>query len=185
MPLIKSVMAEEHQPPSGSTVGSGDGEKKPPTNDDERKTKQCNRDRQRFNKQAHREGAIAPTHVQKEKFVGRSDDLVKGFIYDVARNKGGVACTRTTEEIARHVGEKYTATMSFIRTAILTLSMPAQQRRPSAPVGTGTPPIVDDIEKETFKEETRMFVKTKASIESTMKSICDLIWGQCSEFNST
>jgi hypothetical protein len=130
-------MAEEHQPPSGSTVGSGDGEKKPPTNDDEHKPKRRNRDRQRFNKQAHREGAIVPTHVQKGKFVGRSDDL-KGFIYDVAHNKGGVAYTRTTEEIARHVGEKYTATGSFIRTAILTLNIP-MQRRPSAPVGTGTP----------------------------------------------
>jgi hypothetical protein len=172
-------MAEEHQPPSGSTVGSGDGEKKPPTNDDERKPKRRNRDRQRFNKQAHREGTIAPTHVQKEKFVGRSDDL-KGFIYDVAHNKGGVAYTRTTEEITRYVGEKYTGAGSFIRTAILTLNTPTQ-RRPSAPVGTGTPPIVDDIEKETFKEETRVFVKTKASIESTMKSLYDLIWGQCSE----
>jgi hypothetical protein len=171
---------EEHQPPSGSTVGSGDGEKKPPTNDDERKPERRNRDRQRFNKQAHREGAIAPTHhVQKEKFVGRSDDL-KGFICDVAHNKGGVACTRTTEEIALCVGEKHTAAGSFIRTAILTLSMPMQQR-PSAPVGTGTPPILDDIEKEMFKEEMRMFVKTKASIESAMKSLCDLIWGQCSE----
>jgi hypothetical protein len=172
-------MAEEHQPPSGSTVGSGDGEKKPPTNDDERKPKRRNRDRQHFNKQAHRDGAIAPTHVQKEKFVGRSDDL-KGFIYDVAHNKGGVAYTRTPEEIARYVGEKHTAAGSFIRTAILTLSIPTQ-RRPSAPVGTGTPPIVDDIKKEIFKEEMRIFVKTKASIESTMKSLCDLIWGQCSE----
>jgi hypothetical protein len=26
-----------------------------------------------------------------------------------------------------------------------------------------------------------MFVKTKAAIESTMKSLYDLIWGQCSE----
>jgi hypothetical protein len=33
MPLIKSVMTEEHQPPSGSTTGSGDGDEKPPTND--------------------------------------------------------------------------------------------------------------------------------------------------------
>jgi hypothetical protein len=45
MPLIKSVMAEEYKPPSGSTVGSGDGEKKPPTNDDERKPERRNRDR--------------------------------------------------------------------------------------------------------------------------------------------
>jgi hypothetical protein len=177
--VIQNTGVQFYLLPVHLPVSSGDGDKKPPTNDDERKPKGRNRDRQRFNKQAHREGAVAPTHVQKETFVGRSDDL-KGFICDVAHNKGGVASTRTTEEIARHVGEKYTAAGSFIQTAGLTLSMPVQ-RKPSAPVGTGTAPIVHDIDKETFKEETRMFVKTKASIESRMKSLCDLIWGQCSE----
>jgi hypothetical protein len=142
-------MAED-QPPSGPAVGNGDGDKKPPTNDDERKPKRRNRERQRFNKQRHQEGATGPTYVPKEKFIGRSDDL-KGFIYDVA-HKGGVAYTRTTEEIARYVGEKYTTTGSYIRTAILTLSIPAQTR-PTAPVAIGDPPTVNDIEKEIFKEE--------------------------------
>ncbi len=45
-----------------------------------------------------------PIHAQKEKFVGRSEDL-KGYIYDVTTSKGGVAYTRTTEEVARYVGE--------------------------------------------------------------------------------
>jgi hypothetical protein len=125
------------------------------------------------------EKELEPPHVHKEKFVCRSDDL-KGFIYDFTNNKGGVMYSRTTEEIARYVGEKYTTTGSFIRTAILTLTIPAQAR-PAAPIGTGTPPIIDPVNLEIFREEIRMFVKTKAAIESTMKSLYDLIWGQCSE----
>jgi hypothetical protein len=78
------------------------------------------------------------------------------------------------------LAKKHTTVGSFIRTAILTLSTPTQPR-PTAPIGIGTPPVVNDIDKETFKEEIRVFVKTKASIESTMKSLCDLIWGQCSK----
>ena len=65
--------------------------------------------------------------------MGRSDDL-HGYIYDVEMSKGGVAYTRTTEELARHVGEKYTSVGSYVRTAILTLSVPAPAR-PIAPVG--------------------------------------------------
>jgi hypothetical protein len=37
------------------------------------------------------------------------------------------------------------------------------------------------VDQEIFREEVRMFVKTKAVIESTMKSLYDLIWGQCRE----
>jgi hypothetical protein len=74
----------------------------------------------------------------------------------------------------------YTTTGSFIRTAILTLTVPTQVR-PSAPIGTGTPAVIDAVDQEIFREEIRMFVKTKAAIESTMKSLYDLIWGQCSK----
>ena len=108
-------------------------------------------------------------HVPKEKFVGRSEDL-KGFTYDVVNTKGGVAYTRTTEEIARHVGEKYTTTGSYIRTAILTLNVPAPAR-PTAPTATGTPPLVDPVDQEIFREKIRMYVKTEVGIEAAMKSI--------------
>jgi hypothetical protein len=169
-------MGEKDQPPQGSATNAGKYKK--PSNEDERKPyrgRRNNRDRHRSNRQP----AMPSTHVPNEKFVGRSDDL-KGFTYDVTNNKGGVFYTRTTEEIARYVGEKYTTTGSFIRTAILTLTVPTQVR-PSAPIGTGTPAVIDAVDQEIFREEIRMFVKTKAAIESTMKSLYDLIWGQCSE----
>ena len=62
------------------------------------------RHRQRINAKARKDGSTIAAHIPKEKFMGRSDDL-QGFIYDVTTSKGGVAYTRTTEEIARHVGE--------------------------------------------------------------------------------
>jgi hypothetical protein len=169
-------MGEMDQPPQGSATDTG--EYKKPSNEDEGKPyrgRRNKRDRHRSNRQR----ATPSTHVPKDKFVGRSEDL-KGFTYDVTNNEGGVFYTRTTKEIARYVGEKYTATGSFIRTAILTLTVPTQVR-PSATIGIGTPAVIDAVDQEIFREEIRMFVKTNAAIESTMKSLYDLIWGQCSE----
>ncbi len=113
--------------------------------------------------------------------MGRSDDL-QGYIYDIVASKGGVAYTRTTEELARHVGEKYAYVGSYVRTAILTLNVPAPTR-PTAPseVLVGVVLSIDEAEKELFKEKIRMYVKTEAAIETVMKSLYDLIWGQCSE----
>jgi hypothetical protein len=79
------------------------------------------------------------------------DDL-KGFIYDVTSTKGGVAYSRTTEEIARYIGEKYTTIGSYIRAAILTLNVPTPAR-PAAPVSIGDPAI-DIVDQEIFKEKS-------------------------------
>jgi hypothetical protein len=111
--------------------------------------------------------------------LGRSEDL-KGFIYDISHIKGGVAYTRTTEEIARYVGEKYTSFGSVIRAAVMTLVV-ATPTRPTAPIADANTGIIDPVDTEIFREEIRMFVKTRAAIESAMKSLYDLIWGQCSE----
>jgi hypothetical protein len=142
----------QEQPPA--PAADGGGEKKPPNNDDERKPYRGRRNnRGRTNKPKWKEGVNTPIHIQKEKFVGCSEDL-KGYIYDVTTSKDGVAYTRTTEEIARQVGEKYTTIGSYIRTAILTLKVPAP-RRPAAPAATGTPAAVDPVDQEIFKEEIR------------------------------
>jgi hypothetical protein len=82
--------------------------------------------------------------------------------------------------IARYIGEKHTVTATYIRTAVLTLTVPAPPR-PTAPIATGDPPVVDPVDQEIFKEKIRMYVKTEAGIETAMKSLYDLIWGQCSE----
>jgi hypothetical protein len=130
---------------------------------------------QRSNKAKWKDNTVP--HVAKEKFTGRSDDL-QGFIYDISNSRGGVAYTRTTEEIARHVGEKYTAVGPYIRTAILTLNVPSPTR-PTAPTAAGTPPVIDAVEQEIFREKIRMYVKTEAAIDTAMKSLYDLLWSQC------
>jgi hypothetical protein len=78
------------------------------------------------------------------------------------------------------VGEKYTTTGTFVRTAILTLVVPVPTR-PTAPVATGSPATIDPVDGEIFREEICMYVKMRAAIGSAMKSLYDLIWGQCSE----
>jgi hypothetical protein len=37
------------------------------------------------------------------------------------------------------------------------------------------------VDAEIFKEKIRMYVKIESAVETTMKSMYDLIWGQCSE----
>jgi hypothetical protein len=169
-------MGKKEQPTPGPATDAV--EQKISNNEDERKSYggcHNNRDWHRSNRQQ----ATPSTHVPKEKFVGRSDDL-KGFTYDVTNNKGGVLYTRATEEIARYINEKYTTTGSFIQTAISTLTIPTQAR-PSIPIGTGTLAIIDAVDQEIFQGEIQMFVEAKAAIESTMKSLYALIWGQCSK----
>jgi hypothetical protein len=162
-----------------TTSGADGGDKKQATTDTERKPNRNRRNRNR-NRQKWKEGGNeTPIHIPKEKFVGRCDDL-KGFIYDVVSSKGGVAYTRTTEEIARYVGEKYTTIGHDIRTAILTLTVPVPQR-PAAPVGDPTTQLIDPTDAEIFRQEVRMYVQTRAAIIAAMKSLYDLIWGQCSE----
>ena len=115
----------------------------------------------------------------KERFTGRSDDL-DGYVYSVATTKAGLQFTRTTDEIARYAGEKYSAVGSYIRTAILTMTAQVPTR-PTAPGETGTPPTVDPVDQAIFNEEIRQFVKEKAGIVAAMKGLYSVIWGQCSE----
>jgi hypothetical protein len=92
----------------------------------------------------------------------------------------GSLCAENCAKSGRYVGEKYTTTGSYIRTGMLTLVVPAPTR-PIAPVATSTPPVVDPVNQEIFKEKIWMYVEIKSSIETTMKLLYNLIWGQCSE----
>jgi hypothetical protein len=76
-----------------ATAADGDNQGK--SND----VKRGRRNRQRTDKHKGSEHHKS-VHIVKDKFVGRSEDL-KSFTYAVAVSKGGVAYTRTTEEIAR------------------------------------------------------------------------------------
>jgi hypothetical protein len=161
---------EQIAAPSGEASGSKNN------NDEERKPYRGRRQHRNRTNKKWKESGNVPIHVPKEKFVGRSEDL-KGFTYCVVNTKGGAAYTRTTKEIARHVGEKCTTTGSYIRTAILTLNVPAPTR-PTSPPATGTPLQVDHVNQEIFREKIQMYVKTEVGIEAAMKSVYE---GRCSE----
>jgi hypothetical protein len=120
-----------------------------------------------------------PEVIQKEKFTGRSDDL-EGYVYTLVSNKGGLQFTRTTEEVARYAGEKYSVVGAYVRTAILTMTQQVPVR-PTAPAPQGTPPVVDPVDQAIFNEEIRQFVRNKAAIIAAMKAIYSVIWGQCSK----
>jgi hypothetical protein len=114
------------------------------------------RNRQQRNKTKWKDNTNTVAHVPKEKFTGRSDE----FIYDISNSRGGVTFTRTTEEIARHVGEKYTTVGPYVRTGILTLKVPVPTR-PTAPIAipstvAGEPAVVDLVEQEIFREKIRL-----------------------------
>jgi hypothetical protein len=166
--MSEATTPQATNPPTGGTSDSNAGNDSKPYHQ-----RRGRRNRQRTNNTRVRKEGSTITHTPREKFMGRSDDL-QGYTYDIEISKGGVAYTRTTEELARHVGEKNTTIGTYVRTAILTLNIPAP-KRPVAPTGT------DEVEKEIFKEKIRMYVKTEAAIETAMKSLYDLIWGQCTE----
>jgi hypothetical protein len=94
--------------------------------------------------------------------------------------KGGYSFPRTTEEVARYAGEKYSVVGAYVRTAILTMTQQVPVR-PTAPAPQGTPPVVDAVDQAIFNEEIRQFVRNKAAIIAAMKAIYSVIWGQCSE----
>jgi hypothetical protein len=136
----------EQAPAAGAADGGGNNKQK---GIDDLKRHRGRPNRTRTNKPWKDNNNPQSAIIQKEKFIGRSEDL-KVFIYDVVFAKGGVAYTRTTEEIARYVGEKYTTKGSYIRTGILTLVIPAPTR-PAAQVATGTPAVVDAVDQEIFE----------------------------------
>jgi hypothetical protein len=116
-----------------------------------------------------------PDLPPKDKIAVRSDDL-EGYVYSTVSSKGRVQFTRTTEEMARYAGGKYSTVGSYILT--MTVQVPV---RPTAPVGVGEPPVVDAVDQAIFGEEIRQFVKEKAAIMAAMKGLYSVILGQCSE----
>ncbi len=63
---------------------------------------------------------------------------------------------------------------------MLTLTVPVPQR-PAAPVGDPTTQLIDPTDAEIFRQEVRMYVQMRAAITAAMKSLYNLLWGECSE----
>jgi hypothetical protein len=85
------------QPTSGTADNSGGNNNN--TKDVKPYLRGSQRNCQRAKNRNQKEGNTNTSpYIPKEKFIGRSDDL-QGYIYDIIASKGGVAYTRTTEEL--------------------------------------------------------------------------------------
>ena len=176
-------MAEDVHPNEQPSSGARDATSNQQNKDSRPQCSRCNNNSScnyKLNKWKDTSNSNTSVHIPKEKFVGQSDDL-KGFIYDVTNSKGGVAYDRTTEEIVWYVNKKYMSTGSYIRTAVLTLNVPTPDGS-TPPVATSTIVVVNAINQEIFKGRIRMYVKiADAVVNTAMKSLYDLIWGQCNK----
>ena len=76
----------------------------------------------------HQAHTTAPEEIA---FKGRCDEL-DGFTYTVTTSKGGLELSKTSEEIARYAGEKYTSIGMYVKNGIVNLQIPT----PSPPERT-------------------------------------------------
>ena len=114
------------------------------------------------------------TDAAKEaKFEGREEKL-KGYIYDSVDFKQADMYTRTTREIADHVGRNYT-NGADVRQAIMKGVTPtfATPISPAAGADAGT------VCK--WKKRIDGIIKREDILEANLKTLFSLIWGQCTE----
>jgi hypothetical protein len=95
-----------------------------------------------------------------------------GEIYDCSAYNQVDGCTKTTKEVAEHVGR---ACSSDARTAAETLILPTFDY-PSDPV-TGA----SETEKRKWTKRVDTMVYREDRFDKDLKKVCSLIWGQCTE----
>ena len=81
--------------------------------------------RKRRHHQGPTESRIHQAHTTTPKeitFKGRCNEL-DGFTYTVTTSKGGLEFSKTTEEIARYAGEKYTSIGMYVKNRIMAISL--------------------------------------------------------------
>jgi hypothetical protein len=123
-------------------------------------------DKRRFNtpkKQPHR-GA---------KFEGRCEDL-KGHVYDYGDSRNADQFVLTTKEIKNYVGRTY-KNGGDITSAITLLALPTK-------VEPADPDDPDDrVALKKWEREYDAFCKWKKVLDDNVKTLYNLVWGQCSE----
>ena len=107
------------------------------------------------------------------KFEGREEKL-KGYIYDATDYKKADLYIRTTNEIADHVGRNYT-NGADTREAILKMEIPVFALPP--PLAEGA----NSSEKRKWEKKIDGIIKREDILESNMKMLFSLVWGQCSD----
>ena len=115
------------------------------------------------------------TGINRTRFEGRCDAL-KGYVYDTTGSKQQQTelYIKTTEEIAGYVGKTYDNGRD-IRRAVEKLS-PPPFTPPSDPPTNAT-----ETEKEIWKEEIKVHVRRRRTLEDNIAKLFSLVLGQCSE----
>jgi hypothetical protein len=111
--------------------------------------------------------------VRPAKFEGRCDDL-KSHVYDYGEHRSADLFIVTTKEIANHVGRTYKCGGDLAE-AIINLEAPTKTQ-PVDPVNPDNKVIMKKWERE--YDEYR---KWNVTMTESIKTLYNLVWGQCSE----
>ena len=113
-------------------------------------------------------------HVARStKFEGRCDEL-KGHVYDYGDSKNADQFIQTTKEIKNLVGRTYKnagdITAAINALAVTALVEPAEPNDPN-----------NRIEMKKWENEYTEYRKSKKVLEENVKTLFNLVWGQCSD----
>jgi hypothetical protein len=107
------------------------------------------------------------------KFEGRCDDL-KCHVYDFGEHKSADLFITTTKEIANHVGRTYKCGGDLAE-AIINLETPTK----TEPTDPADPD--NKVEMKKWEREYDEYRKWNVSITESIKTLFNLVWGQCSK----
>ena len=111
--------------------------------------------------------------TRSNKFEGRCEDL-KGHVYDYGESKNADQFVQTTKEIKNYVGRIY-KNPGDITTAITAMAI-------TAVVEPAEPDDPDNkIEMKKWENEYNEYRKSKKTLEDNVKSLFNLVWGQCTD----
>jgi Reverse transcriptase (RNA-dependent DNA polymerase)/Zinc knuckle len=115
----------------------------------------------------------ATNTVRPTKFEGRCDDL-KTHVYDFGEHRSADLFIVTTKEIANHVGRTYKCGGDLAE-AIINLETPTKTE-PTDPVNPD-----NKVEMKKWEREYDEYRKWNVTMTESIKTLFNLVWGQCSE----
>jgi hypothetical protein len=161
---------------TGATVaGTTAGAEPDATRSGEPRNMRRRRDRGRNNTNRNPSSTTTPVTAAAVKFTGRCDEL-KGATYDCSGHSQVDGHTKTTREIAEHMGRTYSADAM---TAVENLVLPTFDH-PNDPADGAS-----ETMKLRWNKKVASVVIKEDRFEEDLKKVCTLIWGQCAEYLRT
>ena len=106
-------------------------------------------------------------------FKGETLELSGQVFQTMEESNDPIQFKKTIEAIERYASKMFLSV--DLRTLFDSLTAP-QVSRPVQPQNAA-----DDVEREIYKEEVKLFVKQRKSLDQAMRAIFSTIWGQCSQ----